>query len=119
MSNKILLVEDDNCLRERLSLVLEGSNYQVVNVADGKAAVKSLQQHEFDAIILDDNLPFIQGQDLLGLIRVQNPSVKIILMSGLFKPGDISKIKNKGADFIIEKPFEPDMILKLLKKMHE
>ncbi|MBN2144424.1 MAG: response regulator [Candidatus Aureabacteria bacterium] len=119
MNKKILLVEDDNCLRESLTMVLQENDFEVVNIADGKGALKSLQQNKFDAIILDDNLPFIQGQDLLGLIRIQNPSVKIILMSGLFKPDDINNIKKKGADFIMEKPFEPDVIINILRKMDE
>jgi two-component system, chemotaxis family, chemotaxis protein CheY len=114
MSKRILLVEDDNCLRESLTLILENSGFVVAGYPDGRSAIKSLQHTQFDAIILDDNLPFIQGQDLLGLIRIQNPSVQVILMSGLFKPEDIQKIREKGANYILEKPFDPETILRCL-----
>lgn len=113
---KVLIVEDDDCLRENLRLILEESNFEIHTAADGKAALKTLQQNDFNAVILDDNLPFIQGSDLLGLIRIQSPSLKIIIMSGLFKSDGIRRIKEKGADLVIEKPFDFNVIIECLNK---
>ena len=106
MKKNVLLVEDDDCLRSSLRLILENSDHVVEGAPDGKVALRILQQKKFDAIILDDNLPFIQGTELLGLIRINNPEVKIIIMSGLFNAEGIKKIREQGADVIIEKPFE-------------
>lgn len=113
---KIFLVEDDEALRESLKILLEESGFEVHSVADGKTALKFLQQNRYDGIILDDNLPFIQGSDLLGLIRIQSPDVKIIIMSGLFNTEGIRKIKEQGADFVIEKPFDVGVIIDFLNK---
>ena len=114
--NKILLVEDDDCLRESLKLILGENGMSVETAPDGKIALRELQHHEFDAIILDDNLPFIQGSELLGLIRIQNPKVKIIVMSGLFNADGIKKIKSLGADMVLEKPFNFELITEYLKQ---
>lgn len=103
---KILLVEDDHALRESMKLVLEEAPFEVVAFADGKQALKELQITKFDAAIFDDNIPFIQGSDLLGLVKIQSPDIFIIIMSGLFNEEGIKKIMSQGADLVIEKPFE-------------
>ena len=112
---KILLVEDDDCLRESLKLILQEAGFELETAAEGKTALKILQQQKYDAIILDDNLPFIQGSELLGLIRIQNPSVKIIIMSGLFNSDGVKKIKSQGADLVIEKPFDFNVVIEYLR----
>ena len=112
----VLLVEDDDCLRESLKLILGEADLAVETAPDGKSALHVLQQHAFDAIILDDNLPFIQGSELLGLIRIQNPKVKIIVMSGLFNADGIKKIKALGADMVLEKPFNFELITDYLQQ---
>lgn len=114
---KILLVEDDECLRESLRLILTESGLDITSFPEGRSALKELQRTNFDAIILDDNLPFIQGTDLLGLIRIENPTVKIVIMSGLFNAEGIKKIKALGADMVIEKPFDFNMLIDFLKKI--
>jgi DNA-binding response OmpR family regulator len=111
MKKNILLVEDDECLRSGLRLILENAEYIVEGAPDGKVALHILQHKKFDVIILDDNLPFIQGSELLGLIRIHNPEVKIIIMSGLFNAEGIKKIREQGADVIIEKPFDFEILL--------
>jgi len=111
MKKTVLLVEDDECLRSSLRLILENAEHVVESASDGKVALRILQYKKFDVIILDDNLPFIQGSELLGLIRIHNPTVKIIVMSGLFNAEGIKKIREQGADVIIEKPFEFSILL--------
>lgn len=112
---KILLVDDDECLRESFKLILKESGFEVVEAPDGKSALKDLQTQPFDAVILDDNLPFIQGSELLGLIRIQNPKIKIIIMSGLFNAEGIRRIKQQSADLVLEKPFDFNIIVDYLK----
>ena len=114
-SKKILLVDDDECLRESFKLILAEAGFDVLEAPDGKNALKILQTHPFDAVILDDNLPFIQGSELLGLIRIQNPQIKIIIMSGLFNAEGIRRIKQQCADLVLEKPFDLNVIIDYLK----
>ena len=114
---KILLVDDDECLRESFKVILKESDFDVLEAPDGKNALKILQSHPFDAVILDDNLPFIQGSELLGLIRIQNPKIKIIIMSGLFNAEGIRRIKQQSADLVLEKPFDLKVIIDYLKNI--
>ncbi len=112
---KVLLVDDDECLRESFLVILKESGFDVVEAPDGKTALKELQSHPFDAVILDDNLPFIQGSELLGLIRIQTPNIKIIIISGLFNAEGIRRIKQQSADLVLEKPFDFNVIIDYLK----
>lgn len=111
---KILIVEDDSTLRESLHLLLEDSNFEVTSIPDGKTALMELKHKDFDVAILDDNLPFIQGSDLFGLIKIKNPKIKIILMSGLFNNFSITEAKQNGVDLVIEKPFDFNVIIDFL-----
>lgn len=115
MSRKVLLVEDEESLRSSLEIILSNADFDVESCGDGKTALKLLQSGSYHAIILDDNIPFIQGSDLLGLIRVNNPDVKILVMSGLFDKDSVERVKKMGADVVIEKPFDFETVVDYIK----
>jgi len=58
---RVLLVEDDNALRNAVTSIAKNSGYQVTAVADGQAAVQALQASGFDLILLDIGLPLLDG----------------------------------------------------------
>jgi DNA-binding response OmpR family regulator len=115
MTQSVLLVEDDEALLQGMEVLLVDGGFDVTALANGKDALHVLQKTQFDAIILDDNLPFIQGSDLLGLIRVHSPGVRIVVMSGLFNADGMRKIQDRGADLVLEKPFDVQRIIEFLQ----
>ncbi|KAB8334158.1 response regulator transcription factor [Scytonema tolypothrichoides VB-61278] len=110
--SRILVVEDEELIREMLVLALEEEGYGVVSVADGRAAVEHLKSYElnspelsFDLVILDLMLPHINGLDICRLIRYQGNPVPILMLSAKGSETDRVLGLEVGADDYLTKPF--------------
>lgn len=108
----ILVVEDEELIREMLVLALEGEGYEVVTATDGRTALTFLQGAEstvgdfpFDLIILDLMLPQINGLDLCRLLRYQGNPVPILILSAKASETDRVLGLEVGADDYLTKPF--------------
>lgn len=116
----ILLVEDDFILGETISDILEDENYQVVWVKDGKEALNTTFLKEFDLLLLDVNIPFINGFDLLDELRKSGDVTPAIFITANIDINSLKKGFEVGADDYIKKPFDFDELLiriqSLLKK---
>jgi two-component system, OmpR family, phosphate regulon response regulator PhoB len=112
VTNRILLVEDEESIRELLVLGLEEEGYEVVAMADGQAALTQCQQPSlqpqdfpFDLIILDLMLPKVSGLDLCRFLRYQGNHVPILIVSAKTTETDRVLGLEVGADDYISKPF--------------
>ena len=117
---KILVVDDDRILCDTLSDFLDSAGYNVTKANDGSAAIKSVEEHTPDLIITDILMPEKEGISTIVEIHKTNPEIKIIAMSGggYFNRMDILKSANAlGADATIEKPFDYDEFLELIRKI--
>ncbi len=114
MSNaiKILLVEDDNKLRNTIEDYLQMNDFLVTACADGTSALKSFEKDaHFDIILLDGMLPDIDGFDILKKIR-ETSDVPVIILSARESEKDQLSGFKLGADNYITKPF----LLSILKE---
>lgn len=75
----ILLVEDDPDLNLQLTRLLKEQRYQVISMFCGDEAVKAFQQQDFDLVILDVNLPNLDGFEVLNVIRSQSQTPVVML----------------------------------------
>ncbi len=105
---RLLLVEDDEPLREMLSDQLEARGYEVSAVADGRAAIGAVGATPFDVIILDRMLPFVDGVDVLRWLREQEVKTPVILLTALGRLPERIEGLEAGADDYVVKPFEID-----------
>ena len=110
--NRVLVVEDEELIREMLVLALEGEGYEVDTATDGRLAVEQLQgfdanNHEatFDLVILDLMLPQINGLDICRLVRHQGNPVPILMLSAKGSETDRVLGLEVGADDYLSKPF--------------
>lgn len=103
---KILLVEDEQKIADTLKLGLTEDGYYVEIAYDGNIAWKLFQQHSYDLIVLDINLPGINGYDLCKRIRNKNAHVPVIMLTALSSLNDKIEGYDSGADDYIIKPFE-------------
>lgn len=103
---KILLVEDEQKIADTLKLGLSEDGYYVETAYDGNIAWKLFQQHSYDLIVLDINLPGINGYDLCKRIRSKNAHVPVIMLTALSSLSDKIEGYDSGADDYIIKPFE-------------
>jgi DNA-binding response OmpR family regulator len=76
--SRILLVEDEDSLAIGLEYNLTSEGYQVTRAADGRQAAKLLTTAEFDLVILDIMLPYLDGFELAALIRSKSPQLPIL-----------------------------------------
>ena len=109
--NKILLLEDDEVLSETLIELLESENFEVTHVNDGEMALDATFMKHFNLLLLDVNVPFINGFELLKSLRDGGDMTPAIFITALTDVASLSKGFNVGADDYIKKPFDFDELL--------
>lgn len=101
----ILYLEDDINLSQTVEEFLIGEGFSVVSVYNGDEALETIYKENFDMLLLDVNVPKINGFDLLRELRAANISTPAIFITSLNSIEDLSKGYNSGADDYIKKPF--------------
>ncbi len=115
----ILLADDEIMLRDLLAELLESSGYTVIRVISGTEALKVLTEEiKVDLIILDYNMPEMNGLDCVTEIRKFNKEVPIILSSGsLGLNGHTIDMKKMGINSFVNKPYEFDTMLATIQEL--
>jgi DNA-binding response OmpR family regulator len=103
---KILIVEDEQKIADTLKLGLSENDYYVEVAYDGQIGLKLFEQQKFNLVILDINLPGLNGYQLCKIIRSRSPQVPIIMLTALSALQDKIEGYDAGADDYIVKPFE-------------
>ena len=108
----VLVVDDSPTVRKLVSLTLERRGYRVITAFDGVAAIKELGTHRPDLILLDINMPRLDGYRLCKLIKKHEAtqSIPVVMLSG--KDGMFDKLRGRlvGCSDYITKPFEADAL---------
>lgn len=114
----ILVVDDEEIMRNALKRILESENYKVILAEDAMGLTKILDTAQFDLILLDINLPWVDGLELCSMLK-GHPSlshVPLILVSARKSKEDIEKGFAAGCNDYITKPFEVDLIIEVVSK---
>lgn len=114
---RILLVEDEENIRDVVKLNLELEDYEVVATNNGKQAIKIQKEQHFDLIILDVMLPEIDGYQICEQIRLTNMEVPIIFLTAKDATQDRVQGLKKGADDYLTKPFNLEELLLRVKNL--
>ena len=111
MKYRILLVEDEEHLRDTLKLNLEMESYHVTAVSNGRTALLESKSARFNLLILDVMLPEIDGFTLCERIRLENGEVPVLFLTAKNSGEDKVKGLKLGADDYITKPFNLEELL--------
>ncbi|MCT7578839.1 response regulator transcription factor [Aliarcobacter butzleri] len=103
---KILLLEDDLILNEIIEEYLISQDHEVITAFSGNEAQDYLYSQTFDLLILDVNVPFVSGFELLKELRTQNIKTPTIFITSLNMVEDMQKGFDSGCDDYLKKPFE-------------
>jgi DNA-binding NtrC family response regulator len=102
---KILVIDDNEHLRDSLSGSLSAIGYEVVAASDGVEGYDLLLQNRFDLVITDSQLPKIDGWHLLYLIKENRPYTPVLLIMGQSRDEIIEKMTTGQIDFLMFRPF--------------
>lgn len=109
----ILLVDDDSLMRNTLKIILRAYDFPVAGeAADGEEALSLCRQHRPDVVLLDINMPGMDGLATLQALRHEFPVTRVIMISA---EATLEKVKEAiacGADGFIVKPFNAGRVLK-------
>jgi DNA-binding response OmpR family regulator len=110
----ILVIEDEPKIADSLKLGLTEKGYHVDTAYDGKRGLEAFESKNYDLILLDINLPSINGYELCKIFRIRNPEVPIIILTSLIELEDKIFGYDLGADDYLVKPFEfKELLLKI------
>ncbi len=115
----ILVVEDEENLREALKLNLELEGYEVTCSGDGLDALRRLENEFFDLVIMDIMLPEVDGISVTETLRLQNNDVPILIVSAKSNSADRVLGLKKGADDYLIKPFNLEELFLRVQKLIE
>jgi two-component system chemotaxis response regulator CheY len=119
MSKKMLTVDDSPSVRKLVKFTLKAKGFQVSSAADGVEALELIKQEDFDAIILDINMPRMNGLEFLKHIKAngQYSTIPVIMLTTEGQDDDKDKAIALGATAYMVKPFKPTQLLTLLEKI--
>ena len=111
---KVLIIEDEQKIADTLKLGLSEHGYHAESAYDGKIGLQVFVRNPFDLVILDINLPGMNGYDVCKAIRVHNPVVPVIMLTSMSALNDKIEGYDAGADDYMIKPFEfRELLLKI------
>jgi DNA-binding NtrC family response regulator len=112
---KILIVDDEEFIRQNLDRILKEERYTTVLAQNGKEALEFLREAPFDLVFLDLKLPDISGIEVLKTIRESDPDLLVIVMTGYASVESAVAALKSGAYDYIKKPFKADVIKLIVK----
>ena len=116
---RVLVVEDDSVVLGLLVKVLTEAGYAVTGVGSGEAALTELDKQLFDAVLLDLNLPGVQGMDILSVGPTLQTDTPFIVMTAFGSVDTAVEAMKRGAFDYVGKPFRTEELLLTLRRAHE
>ncbi len=114
-SARILIVDDDESIRNTVKIILEDEGYTVDLAATGNEAIKMTQKTAYNVALLDIRLPDMEGVELLKLIKDNVPRTRKIMVTGYPSMQNAITALNKNADAYLVKPVDVEKLLNTVK----
>jgi len=117
---KILIVEDEVIIMELLQEVfITFGDYQIFSAMDGEEALHMARENDPDIILLDVQLPKVNGHDVCRLVKGDSSlsHAKVLMLSGRTQSIDRQKALDAGADDYVSKPFKPSFLVEKVEAM--
>ena len=115
---KILLVDDNESITRSTSNLLKFDGHECITANDGRNGLSLLEGQNFDAVVLDINMPGISGLDIFDTLEKSGKikEQKIIVFSvASFSDDEIADLKRRGVYMCLRKPIDPDVLVDALK----
>jgi CheY-like chemotaxis protein/glycine cleavage system H lipoate-binding protein len=116
---KILILDDDPVVTLSCKRILGAEGYSISTVDKGEDALNKISKEDFDLFITDIMLPDINGMEVLKETRIIKPQVDVVIITGYPKLEDAKEASKLGAQQYLEKPFTPDFMINVAKKVFD
>ena len=110
-SKRLLIVDDDNQIRELLVFDIAQSGYIVDSASDGQEGLKKALENNYDLILLDVMMPKMNGYEVARTVRKNRCSTPILMLTAKSGVEDRIEGLNAGADYYLTKPFDTRELL--------
>jgi CheY-like chemotaxis protein len=116
---RILVVEDEAVIAENIQALLQARGHAVTLAGDGAQAVELARKEKPDLVLLDVMLPKLGGFDVCKILKGEagTKGIKIVMVTGLGRMGDVETAFASGADDYLIKPFDSERLFKKLEKV--
>ncbi|MBX2852190.1 MAG: sigma-54 dependent transcriptional regulator [Phycisphaeraceae bacterium] len=119
MSIKVLVVDDKQMMRDSVGATLQRAGYTVVVANNGRDAVAKLARHQPAVVVTDLKMPEMTGLELLQHLREADSDLPVVLMTAYGTVGDAVEAMKRGAFDFVQKPFEGDQLVVVVKRAVE
>ena len=118
---QILIVDDDPNVRALVRDVLECEGYAVETVADGYAALRSIEACVPDCVVLDVMMPGMDGHEVLARIRARagGAALAVVMLTAAADDNQAWQAWSGGVDYFLSKPFDPSELLRYLDHLFD
>jgi signal transduction histidine kinase/ActR/RegA family two-component response regulator len=113
---RILVIDDEDSVRDILSQILGVKGHQVVVASDGEEGIERFKNEIFDLVFTDLGMPKISGWEVGKTIKGLNPKVPIVMITGWGMELSKEKMQENGIDLIVSKPFQFDQVVELVSE---
>jgi two-component system chemotaxis response regulator CheY len=114
---KILIVDDAEFLRMRISKMLLGEGYEIFEAENGAVAVETYKVQHPDVVLMDITMPEMDGLTALKAIKVIDPKARVVMLTALGQESVVLEAIKSGARDFVVKPFERERILGAISKL--
>ncbi len=116
MKNRILVVDDDESIRELFECIIEDMGYECDTAENGEEGIKAIENETYKLVFLDIKMPKINGIEALKKIKALKPEIPVIMMTGFSVDDLVNEAKNLKAEDVLYKPFDVETLETLIKE---
>ena len=116
---RVLVVDDDDVIRQLITVNLELEGFEVSTAVDGQDCLDKVKQVRPDVITLDIMMPRLDGWEAASRLRADpdTASIKVVLLSARAQEADLARGSRIGVDAYLTKPFHPDELIEVVRTL--
>ena len=113
---RLLLVDDEQGMRDTLADILEEIGLQIDQAADGLEAVGKVSTRSYDLVLMDIRMPVMNGVEALRRIKMLRPGLPVVMMTAYTAAAEVEEARRQGAEAVLYKPLDIPQLLNLLRR---
>ncbi|MDD5176997.1 MAG: response regulator [Sterolibacterium sp.] len=108
MSARILIIDDEEIILKSCLRIFTDKDYHVDTAPNGMAALRKIEEGQYDLLILDLMMPKMNGLEVLRKVKESHPDIRVIMVTGLAQDDSAEQALALGAFSYLPKPFDPE-----------